>query len=42
MLYFLDGESAGVMNLNEIQKASQEQFARQSHRYGQGRILDNL
>ena len=30
------------MNLNEIQKASQEQFARQSHRYGQGHILENV
>ena len=30
------------MNLNEIQKASQAQFARQSHRYGQGHILENV
>ena len=30
------------MNLNEIQQASQEQFARQSHRYGQGHILEDV
>lgn len=30
------------MNLNEIQRASQEQFTRQSHRYGQGHILENV
>ena len=30
------------MNLNEIQRAAQEQFARQSHRYGQGHILENV
>jgi ubiquinone/menaquinone biosynthesis C-methylase UbiE len=30
------------MNLNEIQKASQEQFAKQSHRYGRGHILENI
>lgn len=30
------------MNLDEIQQASQEQFARQSHRYGQGHILENV
>ena len=28
--------------LNEIQRAAQEQFARQSHRYGQGHILENV
>ena len=28
------------MNLDEIQRAAQEQFARQSHRYGQGHILE--
>ncbi len=30
------------MKLNEVQKAAQEQFARQSHRYGQGHILENV
>jgi ubiquinone/menaquinone biosynthesis C-methylase UbiE len=30
------------MNLNDVQRASQEQFARQSHRYGQGHILENV
>jgi ubiquinone/menaquinone biosynthesis C-methylase UbiE len=30
------------MNLDEIQKASQEQFAKQSHRYGRGHILENV
>ena len=30
------------MNLNEIQRASQEQFARQSARYGKGHILENI
>jgi ubiquinone/menaquinone biosynthesis C-methylase UbiE len=30
------------MNLNEVQKASQEQFAKQSHRYGRGHILENV
>jgi len=30
------------MNLNEVQRAAQEQFARQSHRYGQGHILENV
>src|SRR2546423_10976241 len=30
------------MNLNEIQQASREQFARQSHRYAQGHILENV
>ena len=30
------------MNLDEIQRAAQEQFARQSHRYGQGHILENV
>ena len=29
------------MELDDIQKAAQEQFARQSHRYGQGHILEN-
>ena len=30
------------MNLDEVQRAAQEQFARQSHRYGQGHILENV
>jgi ubiquinone/menaquinone biosynthesis C-methylase UbiE len=30
------------MKLNEIQRAAQEQFARQSHRYAQGHILENV
>lgn len=30
------------MNLNEVQRAAQEQFGRQSHRYGQGHILENI
>ena len=30
------------MNLNEVQRASQEQFARQSDRYGKGHILENV
>lgn len=30
------------MNLNEVPKASQEQFAKQSHRYGRGHILENI
>jgi ubiquinone/menaquinone biosynthesis C-methylase UbiE len=30
------------MNLNEVQRAAQEQFARQSHRYGQGHILEKV
>lgn len=30
------------MQLDEVQKAAQEQFARQSHRYGQGHILENV
>jgi len=31
-----------MQELNEIQRASQEQFARQSHRYGRGHILENI
>jgi ubiquinone/menaquinone biosynthesis C-methylase UbiE len=31
-----------TMKLNEVQKASQEQFAKQSHRYGRGHILENI
>jgi ubiquinone/menaquinone biosynthesis C-methylase UbiE len=30
------------MELNEVQRASQEQFARQSERYGKGHILENV
>ncbi|EEF58563.1 class I SAM-dependent methyltransferase [Pedosphaera parvula] len=30
------------MKLDEVQKAAQEQFARQSHRYGQGHILEQV
>jgi ubiquinone/menaquinone biosynthesis C-methylase UbiE len=30
------------MNLDEVQQAAQEQFARQSHRYAQGHILENI
>jgi ubiquinone/menaquinone biosynthesis C-methylase UbiE len=31
-----------AMKLDEMQKAAQEQFAKQSHRYGQGHILENV
>ena len=30
------------MKLDEVQRAAQEQFAKQSHRYGQGHILENI
>ncbi|MDQ6632023.1 MAG: class I SAM-dependent methyltransferase [Verrucomicrobiota bacterium] len=30
------------MNLDEVQRLAQEQFARQSHRYGQGHILEKM
>ena len=30
------------MDLDEIQRLAQEQFAKQSHRYGQGHILENV
>jgi ubiquinone/menaquinone biosynthesis C-methylase UbiE len=30
------------MKLDEVQKAAQEQFGRQSHRYGKGHILENV
>ncbi|PYK60577.1 MAG: hypothetical protein DME21_11325 [Verrucomicrobia bacterium] len=30
------------MKLNEVQRAAQEQFAKQSHRYGEGHILENV
>jgi SAM-dependent methyltransferase len=30
------------VKLDEIQKAAQEQFGRQSHRYGQGHVLENI
>ena len=32
----------GGMKLNEVQRAAQEQFARRSHRYGHGHILENV
>src|SRR3954454_13751859 len=34
-----------IMNeesLDEVQRSAQEQFARQSHRYGKGHILENV
>jgi ubiquinone/menaquinone biosynthesis C-methylase UbiE len=34
--------SNAVSDLNEIQRAAQEQFGRQSHRYGSGHILENI
>src|SRR4051794_26962728 len=30
------------MELDKVQKAAQEQFGKQSHRYGQGHILENV
>ena len=30
------------MDLDDIQRLAQEQFAKQSHRYGQGHILENV
>jgi SAM-dependent methyltransferase len=30
------------MNLDEVQLAAREQFARQSHRYGRGHVLENV
>ena len=30
------------MKLDEVQKAAQEQFGRQSHRYGKGHVLENV
>ncbi|MDB6018540.1 MAG: Methyltransferase type 11 [Pedosphaera sp.] len=32
----------GPMKLDAVQQAAQEQFARQSHRYGSGHILENV
>jgi ubiquinone/menaquinone biosynthesis C-methylase UbiE len=32
----------GIMKLDEVQRAAQEQFAKQSHRYGQGHILEDI
>jgi len=32
----------GGMKLDEVQRAAQEQFAKQSHRYGQGHILEDI
>ena len=30
------------MELDSVQKAAQEQFAKQSHRYGRGHVLENI
>jgi ubiquinone/menaquinone biosynthesis C-methylase UbiE len=30
------------MNLDDVQRAAQEQFGRQSHRYGRGHVLENI
>jgi ubiquinone/menaquinone biosynthesis C-methylase UbiE len=30
------------MNLNEVQRAAQEQFGKQSHRYAKGHVLENV
>src|SRR5262245_37895745 len=30
------------MKLDDVQQAAQEQFARQSHRYGRGHVLENV
>ena len=38
----MNKQSLANMNLNEVQRASQEQFARQSDRYGKGHILENV
>ncbi|MEO7677211.1 MAG: class I SAM-dependent methyltransferase, partial [Verrucomicrobiota bacterium] len=35
-------EQRSAMKLDEVQEAAQKQFARQSHRYGQGHILENI
>jgi ubiquinone/menaquinone biosynthesis C-methylase UbiE len=32
----------GLMKLDSIQQAAQEQFAKQSHRYGRGHVLENV
>ena len=37
----VEGKVLG-MKLDEIQQAAQEQFAKQSHRYGRGHILENI
>ena len=31
-----------AMKLDEVQQAAQEQFARQSHRYGRGHVLEDI
>lgn len=36
------GDIVAGMDLDKVQQAAQEQFARQSHRYGQGHILENV
>ncbi len=36
------GQTLTDMNLNKVQRAAQEQFARQSDRYGKGHILENV
>jgi ubiquinone/menaquinone biosynthesis C-methylase UbiE len=33
---------AAPLSLDAVQRASQEQFSRQSHRYGQGHVLENI
>jgi len=38
----LENSKDSSMNLNDIQRAAQEQFAKQSHRYGAGHILENV
>jgi ubiquinone/menaquinone biosynthesis C-methylase UbiE len=37
-----DVNGCNTMELDDIQRASQEQFAKQSHRYGVGHILENI
>ena len=39
---FADGHRFTSMELNDVQRASREQFARQSDRYGTGHILRNV
>ena len=34
--------NTGIVKLNEIQKAAQSQFGKQSERYGRGHILENI
>ena len=40
--HYAEPATAPVPGLNEIQRAAQEQFGRQSHRYGRGHILENV